>query len=433
MIVSHHARALFATHANSFRAIQFIVDSSSRAIARVRVVRVADSRSSIRDRDIVDRSVGRSVVHPLNDRPIHRRFPSIDVRRHDRTRVRTANGRHRRSRARSLSRSSMRRAIERARAMVSDVARARASARSSARVARDATPIAVARARASAFVETHAREVEVACAVACAIAAWRATRAMKATIMDVASTNAVFDVAYGDVEMLSASAMFVASAAFALRKRYALDVEYATRVARERFAANASVRELLGAPVTIGESKVVVLSGGGLTAFKRTRSTVFGAWRAPVSVDSKWAHVAFEVRGTRKTGVASVGAKKWAGAFTIPLLALDVDSANGETYRIFLEGGQKEYEASGVLASLREPLKASISKEMKRLKADADAFEAEAAAREVARRRMETAPKPLDAGGGMYRFERVSDAVASALHFIRRSFARARVSKSNNI
>jgi len=164
--------------------------------------------------------------------------------------------------------------------------------------------------------------------------------------------SAMFDVAFGDPSMLGGSMLLAGVGAFALRQRWRLDVDYAVTLAMRRLEAHSGVRELLGGPVTLGESRVIVTSGGGLALFKRTTSRVFGAVTLPVSVDSKWAHVAFELRGTRKRVVVSLGARKWGGMYGIPLLALEVQSRDGEAYRLFLEGGAKDYDAS-VLPSLR--------------------------------------------------------------------------------
>ena len=283
--------------------------------------------------------------------------------------------------------------------------------------------------RVVAACAKHWRTMEIGATSGAAAVAWRSTRAFKTTVLGITPDSAVFDVAFGDPAMLGGSIALAAAGAFAMRQRYRLDVDYAQALATRRLAEHPGVRELLGAPVTVGESRVVVTSGGGLAMFKRARSSAFGAMTLPVSVDSKWAHVAFALRGTRKTGIVSMATKKWGGAYSIPLLALEVESLDGETYRVFLDGGAKEYEASGVLASLREPLRASISEEMKRLKADADALEAEILSREAARRRIETAPKPLDEGGGMHKVERIKDAAASAAHFVRTRIARARMTK----
>jgi hypothetical protein len=126
-----------------------------------------------------------------------------------------------------------------------------------------------------------------------------------------------------------------------------------------------------------------------------------------------------------------MGARKWGGEYGIPLLALEVSSANGEMYRIYLEGEAKDYEASGVLASLREPLSASVDVEMRKAKAASDAHDAEIAAVEATRRRETTAPKPLDQGGGMYTHEKAFDYAASALHFVRTRVLTPRAQKSS--
>ena len=280
--------------------------------------------------------------------------------------------------------------------------------------------------RALSAIARHWRSLEAASAAACGTATWRAARAFKSDIMGVPCDSAVFDVAFGDPSMLGGSMLLAGVGAFALRQRWRLDVDYAVTLAMRRLEAHSGVRELLGGPVTLGESRVIVTSGGGLALFKRTTSRVFGAVTLPVSVDSKWAHVAFELRGTRKRGVVSLGARKWGGMYGIPLLALEVQSRDGEAYRLFLEGGAKDYDAS-VLPSLREPLEASTNNvEYKRAKAAADAHDAEHAAAISAQLRAARAPKPLDEGGGMHAHERAIDFASSALHFVRKSVAQVK-------
>ena len=293
-------------------------------------------------------------------------------------------------------------------------------------------PMVVKRAieqRAVSAVATHWRAVEGAGAAASGTALWRAARAFKEDVMGVPCDSVVFDAAFGDASLLGGSLLLAGAGAFALRQRWRLDVDHAVTMAMRKLESHSGVREILGGPVTAGAARVVVTSGGGLAIFKRTTSRFFGAVTLPVSVDSKWAHVAFELRGTRQSGVVSLGARKWAGAYAIPLLTLEVQTRGGEKYRLFLEGGVKEYEAS-VLPSLRAPLEASARDEkFKRAKEESDAQDAEKAAALAAERRAASAPKPLDEGGGMYAHERALDVVARATHFVRTSIQRASSSK----
>jgi len=292
-------------------------------------------------------------------------------------------------------------------------------------------PVVVKRAAEQTVVsalDRHWKKIEAIGTLAGGLALWRACRGFKTSVLGVPSESGSFDVAFGDPSMLGGSLLFAMAGAFALRQRYRLDIDHACALAMRRLETHAGVREILGAPVVAGESRVAVTSGGGLALFKRTRSRFFGAVTLPVSVDSKWAHVAFELRGTRKRGIVSMGARKWAGEYGMPLLALEVKSFDGEIHRVFLEGGAKDYEVSSVLASLRAPLEASVDLEMKRAKSLSDALAAEIAAQELATRRAATAPKPLDQGGGMHPHERAYDYAANALHFVRSNIARVRVS-----
>ena len=295
-------------------------------------------------------------------------------------------------------------------------------------------PVVVKRAieqRAVSAVATHWRAVEAFSAVASGTAMWRGARAFKKDVMGVPCDSVLFDVAYGDGSMLGGSLLLAGAGAYALRQRWKLDIDHCVTMAMRRLDGHSGVRELLGGPVTASAARVVVTSGGGLALFKRTTSRFFGAVTLPVSVDSKWAHVVFELRGTRKRGVVSFGARKWGGEYALPILSLELDSRNGETYRLFLEGGSSEFEAS-VLPSLRAPLEATtINEEFKRTKTLADERAAATAAALVAERRAASSPKPLDEGGGMYAHERVMDAFGKTMHFLRTSVARhAKASKN---
>jgi len=293
-------------------------------------------------------------------------------------------------------------------------------------------PMVVKRAieqRAVSAVASHWRAVEAVGAATSGTLLWRGARAFKEDVMGMPCDSVVFDVAFGDASLLGGSLLLAGAGAFALRQRWRLDVDHAVTMAMRRLETHSGVREILGGPVTAGASRVVVTSGGGLAIFKRTTSKFFGAVTLPVSVDSKWAHVAFELKGTRKSGIVSLGARKWAGAYAIPLFVLEVETRAGERYRLFLEGGVKEYEAS-ILPSLRAPLEASAKDEkFKRAKEESDAQDAEKAASLAAERRAASAPKTLDEGGGMYAHERAFDIVARAFHFVFTSIQRASSSK----
>jgi len=296
-------------------------------------------------------------------------------------------------------------------------------------------PMVVKRAleqRVVSGIQSNRRVVEAAATAFVGTATWRAARAFKTDALGATCDSTVFDVAFGDPAMLGGSMLLAGVGAFALRKRWTLDVEYAVRAATKRLETHASVREILGAPVTASASHACVTSGGGLALFKRTKSRVFGAATFPVSVDSKWAHVAFELRGTRKTGVAYLAARKWAGAYETPLLALEVSSRDGELYRVFLEGSVKDFETSA-LTALRDVLAAnSRDEDMTRARRETDAHDAAHAAALAAERRAARAPKPLAEGGGMWSHERAVDAAGNAALFVRKTVAKMRASRETS-
>ena len=293
-------------------------------------------------------------------------------------------------------------------------------------------PMVVKRAveqRVVSGVRTNRRVVEAAATAAVGTATWRLVRGFKRDALGATCESNVFDVAFGDPAMLAGSMLLAGVGAFALRKRWTLDVEHAVRAATKRLETHASVREILGAPVTASASYACVTSGGGLALFKRAKSRVFGAATFPVSVDSKWAHVAFELRGTRKTGVAYLASRKWAGVYETPLLAVEVASRDGELYRVFIEGSVKDFETSA-LPALRDVLAAnSRDADMTRARRETDAHDAARAAepRRSARcARAETTRR----GGGMYPHERAADAAGNAALFVRKTLSKMRVTSS---
>ena len=294
-------------------------------------------------------------------------------------------------------------------------------------------PMVVKRAveqRVVSGVRTNRRVVEAAATAAVGTATWRLVRGFKRDALGATCESNVFDVAFGDPAMLAGSMLLAGVGAFALRKRWTLDVEHAVRAATKRLETHASVREILGAPVTASASYACVTSGGGLALFKRAKSRVFGAATFPVSVDSKWAHVAFELRGTRKTGVAYLASRKWAGVYETPLLAVEVASRDGELYRVFIEGSVKDFETSA-LPALRDVLAAnSRDADMTRARRETDAHDAARAAELAAERRAARAPKPLAEGGGMYPHERAADAAGNAALFVRKTLSKMRVTSS---
>ena len=294
-------------------------------------------------------------------------------------------------------------------------------------------PMVVKRAveqRVVSGVRTNRRVVEAAATAAVGTATWRLVRGFKRDALGATCESNVFDVAFGDPAMLAGSMLLAGVGAFALRKRWTLDVEHAVRAATKRLETHASVREILGAPVTASASYACVTSGGGLALFKRAKSRVFGAATFPVSVDSKWAHVAYEQRGTRKTGVAYLASHKWAGVYETPLLAVEVASRDGELYRVFIEGSVKDFETSA-LPALRDVLAAnSRDADMMRARREMDAHDAARAAELAAERRAARAPKPLAEGGGMYPHERAADAAGNAALFVRKTLSKMRVTSS---
>ena len=294
-------------------------------------------------------------------------------------------------------------------------------------------PMVVKRAveqRVVSGVRTNRRVVEAAATAAVGTATWRLVRGFKRDALGATCESNVFDVSFGDPAMLVGSMLLAGVGAFALRKRWTLDVEHAVRAATKRLETHASVREILGAPVTASASYACVTSGGGLALFKRAKSRVFGAATFPVSVDSKWAHVAFELRGTRKTGVAYLASRKWAGVYETPLLAVEVASRDGELYRVFIEGSVKDFETSA-LPALRDVLAAnSRDADMTRARRETDAHDAARAAELAAERRAARAPKPLAEGGGMYPHERAADAAGNAALFVRKTLSKMRVTSS---
>lgn len=223
---------------------------------------------------------------------------------------------------------------------------------------------------------------------------------------------------------LALSAGCVAAAATYLRARSRVDPERVHAAVMRRLERHPGLCEVLGAPLVSSEHRAVVTTGGVWTS--RTYTPRFR--------DAK-VHMAFRVAGTRKVGLVTVEAKKrkawgpggvrasWRHAIggdphEYALVAVDVAADNGDEHRVYLAGGSERYAKQGEVTGMhmREALVSVASEAYEAEQRGEEAEEDERSRREKAEARAESAPKPLDKGGGMWPAERVTDYVAQKRH-----------------
>ena len=120
----------------------------------------------------------------------------------------------------------------------------------------------------------------------------------------------------------------------------------------------------------------------------------------------------FPMRGSERSGLVSLEAKKKRGQLLVSLLAVDVPmpASMGGEQRVYVEGGPKAYSRGGVLDELRRTFLAALSSE--------EAAEVEEAEEEEAEARVAGLKAAITEGGGgtggrqgMFAWERASAAV----------------------
>ena len=213
---------------------------------------------------------------------------------------------------------------------------------------------------------------------------------------------------------LALSAGCVAAAATYLRARSRVDPERVHAAVMRRLERHPGLCEVLGAPVVSSEHRAVVTTGGVWT------SRAYRGWATPPRFRDAKVHMAFRVFGTRKVGLVTVEAKKrkaWGGGVLsswrhqiggdpheYALVAVDVAADNGDEHRVYLAGGSERYAKQGEVTGMhmREALVSVASEAYEAEQRGEEAEEDERSRREKAEARAESAPKPLDKGGGMW-------------------------------
>eukprot|EP00887_Chlorella_sp_A99_P007729 scaffold20.g7729.t1 len=234
-----------------------------------------------------------------------------------------------------------------------------------------------------AFWQHHSSKVLAAGGGVLVYALWRATRAAAGLVAAGAEPSAA-----ASAGLLALSASLVSLGYLGLRMRYRLDPQTVYRLA------------VLGAPLAGSEARASVLTGGKLK---------FSGLRP--RMQSRRLQMIFPLKGTERRGLVSLEAKKRHGRYSFKLLAVDVPAYAGGEQRIFIEGGPSLYDRGGVLTVLRDPFVRALSLEEAFVQEDETDDEAAAAARERARAaraaaRAARGPQPLDAGGGLFLWER---------------------------
>ncbi|XP_057458959.1 uncharacterized protein LOC130749595 [Lotus japonicus] len=144
---------------------------------------------------------------------------------------------------------------------------------------------------------------------------------------------------------LALSSAIVAFTGLYIRSRYKINPEKVYRMAMRRLNTSAGILEVMGAPLTGSDIRVIVMSGGGfqLKKFKPT-------------IRSRRCFLMFPIRGSEKKGMVSVEVKKKKGQYDMKLLAIDVPLASGPDQRWYLVGDEEEYRiGGGLIGELRDP------------------------------------------------------------------------------
>lgn len=234
------------------------------------------------------------------------------------------------------------------------------------------------------------------------------------------------------------------------------------RHALEALRQDPAVQELLRLPLTPGKPVLSIVDGGQLhfkarspsptaqthghrpASRKRLRPVRAGAaavtwgavqWGLLPRWRSQRIQMTFPVTGGACSGVVMIDAKKRWGRHLLKLLAVDVPSKAplGQPTRLYVcgdatAGGNAPMHAGQAFEEMRAPMQKVMqaSHELDR-EDEADDQElrviARERARQIAKERAERAPKPLDAGGGMYVYEqlywRAYYGVRGALRWVR--------------
>jgi len=207
-----------------------------------------------------------------------------------------------------------------------------------------------------------------------------------------------------EVELLAAAGLVSLGGGLALRQRFWVEASAVERLALRALQRNPGVLEVLGAPLfRKGPSTAVELPGGITFTFRH--------WRPRVQASS--VQVLFSVQGSEREGLVAARASKKKGKYHFCLLAVDCPAQQHGHHRIFLAGDSQAYDQGGLVGAMTPLLRHA---------AEVAAPELEAArAAEDQRLREAFLVKPLQEGGGMYPWERLSLKVKSFAQHIQLS------------
>ena len=229
-----------------------------------------------------------------------------------------------------------------------------------------------------------------------------------------ASTFISVSETFAEVGLLAAALSVTALGLLYIRQRHTLDPTRMYTLAMRELNADPRVLELLGAPLNGTELRAFVMSGGNL----RVRSNFLP------KLSSRRCHLIFPLQGSSMRGIVSAEAKKKHGNYVFKLLCVDVPTTpsaagdgqkqhgGGQQFRIFLHGTQADYYRSKIIAELRDPFLQAAEMENE-FDAEDDADDVQEAMQRQ-QRIVETRPKPLSAGGGMFAYEKMLERARGA-------------------
>ncbi|RMZ52029.1 hypothetical protein APUTEX25_001223, partial [Auxenochlorella protothecoides] len=243
----------------------------------------------------------------------------------------------------------------------------------------------------NSFWQQHGNKVYAVGGIFLAYCLWRTMYGVASTFINLSETMAAGG-------FLALSVSLVILGALYLRRKYTIDPNTVYRLAMVRLNTHPGLLEVMGAPLVGSPVRATVLTGGKL----RFKGLV-------PRIQSRRAQIIFPLRGSERKGLASLEAKKRKGKYVFKLIAVDVPTLSGPDQRLFIEGGPAIYQRGGILDELRDPFIKAIAAEDAFVRED-EADDAAEAAEEAhaAANKAATGPQPLEAGGGMYFWERVA-------------------------
>jgi len=204
--------------------------------------------------------------------------------------------------------------------------------------------------RLEAWWAAHHRKVYLGVGLLASIVVWR-------SMFYVASRFLSFSESVAEAGFLALAASLVLALGTYFSWRRHLDPEAVYRRAWAQLQQSQAVQAALGAPLSHTETRAFVMSGGNL----RLKGWV-------PRLRSRRCNLLFPLSGSHGRGIVSAEAKREKGRYVFKLLAVDVApraemAGLGREARLYLAGDEKAYNATRVLAELRDPLIAQLQAE----------------------------------------------------------------------